>query len=335
LIIANTEYRSYFLNKKIKPTAQNIPTIRLVDFRKSPPYQPLPYYLDLDVGDVIKIIKKDETQLTIRIESIEVDSRSPHCPRTRIVLSVDGHAYHAFCGMKAPKKGGVKPLELNGVNFGIEITRLLFSEIGKGKSPFNAFTNFKLQGDLRVTIWDPSRGLMPGTIGCFVVKQPTWSRDQFGNWLHATRYGIHSAIDIFATTHGVPEKIICPVNGKVDKVYNRNVNSNDNGKSKVINIYGDAVVGPSGEKILYRFHHLSRIYVADGEKVKRGQTIGMTGHTGFKPSIGDHLHFEMRLNPSHFGYPSNDDVFSSIPVNPYFFLLEWYGKGDRKGIERD
>jgi len=114
------------------------------------------------------------------------------------------------------------------------------------------------------------------------------------------------------------------VNGTVYRTYNRNAEPDNTRRSKAINIYGDAIVGPRGERVLYRFQHLSQILVSDGESVKSGQVIGLTGHTGFDPKIGDHLHLEIRLNPSHFGLEWDDDIFATVPVNPYNYLLEWY-----------
>ena len=64
--------------------------------------------------------------------------------------------------------------------------------------------------------------------------------------------------------------------------------------------------------------------VDSGERVRRGQVLGLTGHTGFDPRIGDHLHFEMRLNPSCLGFEKDDSLFATIPINPYNYLLEWY-----------
>ena len=79
-----------------------------------------------------------------------------------------------------------------------------------------------------------------------------------------------------------------------------------------------------GSTLVSVYWHVGHVQVQEGEPVRRGQVIGLTGHTGFDPEIGDHLHFEMRLNPSHFGLPRDDDIFATIPVNPYYYLLEWY-----------
>jgi murein DD-endopeptidase MepM/ murein hydrolase activator NlpD len=165
---------------------------------------------------------------------------------------------------------------------------------------------------------------MRGESGLFVVDQPEWTRDRFGNWLQSTNYGIHSAIDIYSTQHGVGEPVRSPVDGTVYKVYHVDAARDDPKRNKVVNIFGRTVVGPGGERVFYRFHHLSEIRVSRGEPVRRGQVIGLTGHTGFDAAIGDHLHFEMRLNPSCFGFEKDDDIFATIPVNPYNYLLEWY-----------
>ncbi len=53
--------------------------------------------------------------------------------------------------------------------------------------------------------------------------------------------------------------------------------------------------------------HLSRIDVKTGDKVKKGQLIGLTGNSGL--SLGPHLHFMVKLN--------------NIPVDPLRFIEIW------------
>lgn len=67
--------------------------------------------------------------------------------------------------------------------------------------------------------------------------------------------------------------------------------------------YGRMVEIDHGQGFSTRYAHLSRISVAEGQRVKTGDTVGRTGNTG--RSTGPHLHYEVRhngtaLNPLRF-----------------------------------
>lgn len=68
--------------------------------------------------------------------------------------------------------------------------------------------------------------------------------------------------------------------------------------------YGNAVDVEHGFGIVTRYAHLSKIIAKEGDRVKKGQIIGLEGSTG--RSTGAHLHYEVRI----------DDH----PVNPQKFL---------------
>jgi len=75
------------------------------------------------------------------------------------------------------------------------------------------------------------------------------------------------------------------------------------GKVVIIN-HGILADGPyKGEKVSTLYAHMSRIDVAVGNYVKKGQIVGYEGSTGY--STGPHLHFEVRIN----GKPANPLIF--------------------------
>ena len=58
--------------------------------------------------------------------------------------------------------------------------------------------------------------------------------------------------------------------------------------------YGNMVMLDHGFGIVTKYGHMSRIVVADGQQVKRGDVIGYVGSTG--RSTGSHLHYEIWMN---------------------------------------
>ena len=60
-----------------------------------------------------------------------------------------------------------------------------------------------------------------------------------------------------------------------------------------LGIYGLAVVIDHGQGLVSVYGHLSKMDVSPGQKVKKGQPIGLTGDTGV--AGGDHLHFSVML----------------------------------------
>jgi murein DD-endopeptidase MepM/ murein hydrolase activator NlpD len=59
--------------------------------------------------------------------------------------------------------------------------------------------------------------------------------------------------------------------------------------------YGLQVI-VSGSGVMTRYAHASKLFVTNGERVKKGQVIAMMGTTG--RSTGTHLHFEVYINGS-------------------------------------
>lgn len=68
--------------------------------------------------------------------------------------------------------------------------------------------------------------------------------------------------------------------------------------------YGQMIEIDHGNGLKTRYGHLSRIEIAAGDSLTRGQIIGNVGSTG--RSTGPHLHYELRLNDR--------------PINPRRFL---------------
>lgn len=70
--------------------------------------------------------------------------------------------------------------------------------------------------------------------------------------------------------------------------------------------YGLTVVIDHGYGIKTLYGHNSRLFVAEGDRIRRGQTIAAVGNTG--ASTGPHLHYEVHVD--------------GIPTDPMNFIVE-------------
>jgi murein DD-endopeptidase MepM/ murein hydrolase activator NlpD len=68
--------------------------------------------------------------------------------------------------------------------------------------------------------------------------------------------------------------------------------------------YGNLLVIDHGNGLTTRFGHLSRSLAKRGQKIKRGDVVGLVGMTG--RTTAPHLHYEVRMNDR--------------PVNPRTYL---------------
>jgi murein DD-endopeptidase MepM/ murein hydrolase activator NlpD len=107
----------------------------------------------------------------------------------------------------------------------------------------------------------------------------------------------HSGTPIYATGHGIVTRAEVSIFG-----------------------YGRYVEVDHGFGYKTRYAHLRKITVKEGQKVKRGEVVGLMGNTG--RSTGTHLHYEVRVN----NRPVNPLYFYNMDLSPdeYHNMLEHY-----------
>ena len=137
-------------------------------------------------------------------------------------------------------------------------------------------------------------------LACIPAIQPVRNRDLkkrvsgFGYRLHPiykTRH-MHTGMD-FTADKGT--KVFATGDGTVELIENKRWG------------YGKSIVINHGYGYKTRYAHLSAFKVKEGQKIKRGELIGLIGSTG--RSTGPHLHYEVikngtKVNP--IGYYHND-----------------------------
>jgi murein DD-endopeptidase MepM/ murein hydrolase activator NlpD len=89
---------------------------------------------------------------------------------------------------------------------------------------------------------------------------------------------MHAGVDI-------PGPIGTPIYATADGVV---------GRAGWVGGYGNLVELEHGKGLQTRYGHMSKLLVAPGTRVARGQVIGLMGSTG--RSTGSHLHYEVRMD---------------------------------------
>jgi hypothetical protein len=101
----------------------------------------------------------------------------------------------------------------------------------------------------------------------------------FGNIRKSGKVAIqHLGVDLEAT-NGTP---VFAINDGVVKL------------SKELPNYGKTIIIDHGLGIFSLYLHLNEFKVSEGQKVKRGEIIALSGNTGY--SISPHLHFSVKIN---------------------------------------
>ena len=132
-----------------------------------------------------------------------------------------------------------------------------------------------------VKIADPSIELNP-----IILPVEGWITQQFNDDTTQTK-ATHPGIDI-AAEEGVDIK--APAPGTVFEV-------------KEDQYYGNMIVIKHDNGLITRYGHCAKVFVAQNDKVERGQTIAVVGNTGH--STAPHLHYELirngkNINPMEF-----------------------------------
>ncbi len=125
----------------------------------------------------------------------------------------------------------------------------------------------------------------------------------------------HKGIDLVGITS---KKIHATVNGVVeaarwDMKWGSGVIDTNYGMGKYVRIKGDDA------GYLYYFAHMSQLLVSAGQKIRKGDVIGIEGSTG--NSTGSHVHYEIRRTTSNTTF-LNVSELSDIPNKLGIYVQE-------------
>lgn len=141
----------------------------------------------------------------------------------------------------------------------------------------------------------------------------------------------HKGIDMaWNSKYGGPNhNILAPADGTVTKVL-KNYNKTD----KTSKTYGNYVIIDHGNNIETVVAHLkyNTIRVKKGDKVHKGDILGVMGNTGY--SKGTHCHYEVKINnekvdPLKYTYLENTNILNDATSKEYKILKDEV-KDDKK-----
>ncbi len=161
----------------------------------------------------------------------------------------------------------------------------------------NTDEDAEIEGQLQMIITTSDAANIPSMWAVMgkINNEFGFRRNPFGG----RTYEFHAGMDIDGE-RGDP--IIAPANGTVVKAGWQGG-------------YGNLVEIDHKNGLVTRYGHLSRIEVAVGDEMTRGQLMGYVGSTG--RSTGPHLHYELRLgdrpiNPRRFLPPEPVDIAKAV-----------------------
>lgn len=132
----------------------------------------------------------------------------------------------------------------------------------------------------------------------------------------------HKGLDMaWNSKYGGPNhNILAPADGIVKKVL-KNYNKTD----KTNKTYGNYVIIDHGNNIETVVAHLkyNTVRVKKGDKVKKGQVLGVMGNTGY--SKGTHCHYEVKINnekvdPLKYTYLEKENILNDATSKEYKIL---------------
>ena len=263
--------------------------------------EPVPTYAELDKGERLAFHLHDGTEHAIQL--VDYD-------KTSATLRVDGEE------QVVKYRPQDLPVTVAGMRLGVEIT--------KAWSDRKRFNWFGLKKDCRLFLSDASRPVMSGPEGVFPLSPPSkmtrgsmWGSGWLANRREAQK-DCHIGYDIYGP---LGTKLVAIEDVEVRDVW-------------VDKDYGDMiVVDLEGKRLRYRYLHLMKALVTRGQKLKRGDDVGLIGQTGY--CIYPHLHLQIMLPRAEASRSVRSDAarehyFKSsefqVNVNPAPYVHDMYAR---------
>lgn len=153
----------------------------------------------------------------------------------------------------------------------------------------------------RAQPYDPR---VPDPVDVVMPAEAHWISQQFAPLQEGVAYA-HRGIDVRAKT-GTP--VIAAAPGRVVAAFTDPLH----GRQVVVDHGADT----DGARVVTRYHHLSRIDVAEGQVLARGAPVGLLGSSG-AAAVFQHLHFELRRG---------ETLAKAQPVDPQLYWVTGPGQ---------